>query len=79
MDEDGRVTPLLAHFARLVGGCRPDLVFVENVPGLQTLDADSQPFRGCLARQIDYPVPARLAKLVGHRFTEHLKDAGRVS
>ena len=71
--------PLLAHFARLVEGCRPDLVFVENVPGLQTLDADSQPFGGFLARQIGNPVPVRLAKLVGHRFIEHLKDLGRVS
>ena len=36
LDEDERV-PLLAHFARLVESCRPDLVFVENVPGLQKL------------------------------------------
>ena len=35
-DQDERV-PLLAHFVRLVEGCLPDLVFVENVPGLQKL------------------------------------------
>ena len=48
-NRDERV-PLLSHFARLVENCRPDLVFVENVPGLQTLDADSQPFGGFLRR-----------------------------
>ncbi len=50
-DRDDRV-PLLVHFARLVEGCRPDLVFVENVPGLQKLSADSQPF-GNFLRQLD--------------------------
>ena len=48
-DQDERV-PLLAHFADLVEYCRPDLVFVENVPGLQKLDANSQPFGGFLSR-----------------------------
>ena len=32
-----------------------------------------------MARQIGNAVPVRLAKLVGHRFIEHLKDVGRVS
>ena len=49
MDQDERV-PLLAHFARLVEGCRPDLVFVENVPGLQKLDRRSQLFGDFLRR-----------------------------
>lgn len=48
-EQDERV-PLLTHFADLVECCRPDLVFVENVPGLQTLDAGSQPFHGFLDR-----------------------------
>ena len=48
-DEDERV-PLLTHFAHLVATCKPDLVFVENVPGLQKLNADSQPFGGFLNR-----------------------------
>ena len=48
-DQDERV-PLLAHFAHLVEGCRPDLVFVENVPGLQKLDSDTQPFGEFLSR-----------------------------
>ena len=48
-DRDERV-PLLAHFARLVEGCRPDLVFVENVPRLQKLDSDTQPFGEFLSR-----------------------------
>ena len=58
-DQDERV-PLLARFAVLVERCRPDLVFVENVPGLQKLDSDSQPFGGFLKRlgaagyQVDY-------------------------
>ena len=48
---DERV-PLLACFAALVEGCRPDLVFVENVPGLQKLDARGQPF-GCFVKQLE--------------------------
>ena len=65
-ERDERV-PLLAHFAGLVDGCRPDLVFVENVPGLQKLDADSQPFGGFLSRldgagyEVDYR-PITLAR-----------------
>lgn len=66
LDQDDRV-PLLAHFARLVEDCRPDLVFVENVPGLQKLDKHSQPFGGFLRRldavgyQVDYR-PISLSK-----------------
>jgi len=63
-DQDDRV-PLLAYFARLVEVCRPDLVFVENVPGLQKLDADSQLF-GSFLRQLDgagYEVDYRPIKL----------------
>ena len=65
-DEDERV-PLLAHFARLVESCQPDLVFVENVPGLQKLGCDSQPFGEFLGRlevvgyKLDYR-PIKLAK-----------------
>ncbi len=46
-ERDDRV-PLLFHFARLVEGCKPDIVFVENVPGLQKLDRRTQPFGGFL-------------------------------
>ena len=66
LEQDERV-PLLAHFARLIEGCQPDLVFVENVPGLQKLDSDSQPFGGFLSRldsagyKVDYRAP-RLAR-----------------
>ncbi len=66
LDQDERV-PLLAHFARFVEGCRPDLVFVENVPGLQKLDSASQPFGDFLNRlykagyEVDYR-PILLAK-----------------
>ena len=66
LDLDERV-PLLACFAALVQGCRPDLVFVENVPGLQKLDARSQPFGGFVKQledadyQLDYR-PIKLAK-----------------
>ena len=66
LSRDERV-PLLASFAVLVEGCRPDLVFVENVPGLQKLDAQSQPFGGFVKQleeagyELDYR-PIKLAK-----------------
>jgi DNA (cytosine-5)-methyltransferase 1 len=66
LNRDERV-PLLAYFARLVESCSPDLVFVENVPGLQKLDASSQPFGSFLSRldgagyEMDYR-PVTLAK-----------------
>ena len=31
-----------------------------------------------MARQIGNAVPVRLAKLIGHQFIKHLKDAGRL-
>ena len=64
LDQDERA-PLLADFARLVEGCRPDLVFVENVPGLQKLDSDSQPFGGFLSRldAASYKVEYRAVRL----------------
>ena len=64
LDHDDRV-PLLARFASIVEGCRPDLVFVENVPGLQKLDSDSQPFGGFLSRlhSAGYSVDYRAVRL----------------
>lgn len=63
-DRDERV-PLLIHFARLVEECLPDIVFVENVPGLQKLGSDSQPFGGFLSRLDDagYKVNYRAVRL----------------
>ncbi len=63
-DRDERV-PLLIHFARLVEECLPDIVFVENVPGLQKLDSDRQPFGGFLSRLYDvgYKVDYRAVRL----------------
>ncbi len=49
--QDERVQ-LLSHFAVLVDSCLPDLVFIENVPGLQNFDQKSQPF-GNLLDQLD--------------------------
>ncbi len=46
---DDRVS-LLANFANLVEKCLPDLLFVENVPGLQKLRAKSQTFENFLKR-----------------------------
>ena len=46
-DEDDRV-PLLSQFARFIKACKPDIVFVENVPGLQRLNDGSQPFTNFL-------------------------------
>jgi len=61
---DERV-PLLLHFACLVEKCCPDLVFVENVPGLQKLDSDSQPFGHFLSRldTAGYSVDYRAVRL----------------
>ena len=42
-EEDDRV-PLLSHFAKLVESSRPDIVFVENVPGLQKFSQATEPF-----------------------------------
>ena len=63
-DSDERV-PLLALFADLVERCLPDLVFVENVPGLQKLDSGSQPFGGFLRRlgEAGYEVDHRAVRL----------------
>ena len=49
LDQDERV-PLLTYFARLVEVCRPDLVFMENVPGLRYLDAKDNPFADFISR-----------------------------
>ncbi len=49
--QDDRI-PLLSYFADLVENCQPDLVFVENVPGLQKLDKNSQLF-GSFLRRLD--------------------------
>ena len=64
LEKDERV-PLLTHFARLVESCRPDMVFVENVPGLQKLGSDSQPFGEFLGRLdgADYKLDFRPIKL----------------
>lgn len=48
-EEDARV-PLLSRFAEIVTTCKPDIVFVENVPGLQNPDHQAQPFGGFLQR-----------------------------
>ncbi len=64
IDQDDR-TSLLLSFARLVERCKPDLVFVENVPGLQKLGSDSQPFGGFLSRldAAGYSVDYRAVRL----------------
>ncbi len=56
---DDRV-PLLDYFATFVKRCQPDIVFVENVPGLQKFSRRTQPFGGfiqgleSLGYRIDY-------------------------
>ena len=64
LDQDERVL-LLASFGHLVESCRPDLVFVENVPGLQRLDSETQPFGGFLSRldAAGYKVDCRSIRL----------------
>ena len=44
---DDRV-PLLLEFLRFVKRCKPDIVFVENVPGIQNVPPDSKPLSGFL-------------------------------
>lgn len=46
-DEDDRV-PLLLEFLRFIRRCEPDIVFVENVPGIQNVCPDSEPLSGFL-------------------------------
>ena len=43
IDQDERV-PLITYFLKIIEQSKPDLVFLENVPGLQKLDAESEPF-----------------------------------
>ena len=45
--EDDRV-PLLLEFLRFIRKSLPDIVFVENVPGIQNVCPDSEPLRGFL-------------------------------
>ncbi len=46
-DADERV-PLLLAFLRLIRKCEPDIVFVENVPGIQNVSPDSEPLSSFL-------------------------------
>ena len=43
-DQDERI-PLLLEFFRFIRRCQPDIVFVENVPGIQNVSPDSEPVR----------------------------------
>ena len=63
--DDDRV-PLLLRFADFIEECVPDLVFVENVPGLQHFDSSSQPFDGFLKRldERNYRVDFRSIRLM---------------
>ena len=45
--DDDRVS-LLSRFAEFVEACKPDIVFVENVPGLRKFNHHTQPFGGLL-------------------------------
>ena len=58
-DEDDRV-PLLLDFLRFIQRCEPDIVFVENVPGIQNVRHDSEPLRGFLRglEEAGYAEPA---------------------
>lgn len=46
-DADDRV-PLLLEFGRFIQECKPDIVFVENVPGIQKLRLGAEPLHGFL-------------------------------
>ncbi len=64
LDRDERKT-LLSHFTAVVDHCHPDLLFLENVPGLQMLDRTSQPFGKFLnsLNHLDYSVDYRAVRL----------------
>ena len=53
--EDDRV-PLLLEFLRFIQRCGPDIVFVENVPGIQNVCPDSEPLSEFLRglKEADY-------------------------
>ena len=54
---DTRV-PLLTHFSKFIKICLPDIVFVENVPGLQKFSHHTQPFGGFIQdlESLDYRI-----------------------
>ena len=58
-DKDDRV-PLLLEFLHFIRRCEPDVVFVENVPGIQNVHPDSEPLRSFLRglKQAGYSQPA---------------------
>ncbi len=64
LDQDDRVS-LLSHFTHLIEEHRPDVIFLENVPGLQELDAKSEPFGRFLRRlnKADYELDYRAIPL----------------
>ena len=57
-DEDDRV-PLLLEFLRFIRKSLPDIVFVENVPGIQNVCPDSEPLSGFLRglKRVGYSQP----------------------
>lgn len=46
-ENDDRI-PLLLEFLRFIQRCEPDIVFVENVPGIQNLHCDAEPLSSFL-------------------------------
>ncbi len=58
-DVDDRV-PLLLEFGRFIQECEPDIVFVENVPGIQNVRSGAEPLSGFLKMldEADYGRPA---------------------
>ena len=66
-NSDDRV-PLLLEFGRFIQECAPDIVFVENVPGIQKLRLGAEPLRGFLAMLKDagYRHPASSAVPLKH-------------
>jgi len=57
-DKDERI-PLILEFLRLIQGCNPDIVFLENVPGIQKVSLNMNPLNRfidglrCAGYQID--------------------------
>ncbi len=65
--QDDRV-PLLNYFANLIESCKPDLIFLENVPGLQKLKKNNQLFGNFVKqlKSVDYELTYKPIKLANY-------------
>ena len=67
-ERDERDLEALGRFGEIVAACRPDLVFMENVPGLARLHAPDEVFGRFVGRldEAGYEMDIRIAALARH-------------